>query len=250
MKGERWTREQTIVALYLFCTIPFNKCQAKHPTITHMANLIGKTPAAMNMKIGNFGRLDPTLAARGITGLKNGSKLEEIIWKEFDGRFDELANVSQQILESLNAAPVIRTDDLPAGTTREVIVKQRINQDFFRRVVISSYNNRCCITGIAIPELLEACHISDWASDEKNRTNPHNGLSLTPTLHQAYDKMLIAISPDYKVIVSQKIMDDSKMKDETRRFFTDLNNSTIIMPDRFAPSKDLLDINFQKFLRS
>lgn len=46
----------------------------------------------------------------------------------------------------------VKKDDLPPeGKEREAIVKQRVNQDFFRRRVLSAYNHTCCITGLAVP---------------------------------------------------------------------------------------------------
>lgn len=241
-----WTRNETIVALSLFCTIPFNECRASHHRIREVAALIGRTPAALNMKIGNFGRLDPTLAARGITGLTNGSALDESIWDEFCDNFDKLAFESERILTSFNVQANQIT--LPEGDEIQTLVKQRINQDFFRKMVITSYNNKCCITGVSTPNLLEACHIVGWSEDANNRTNPHNGLSLTPTLHRAYDNMLLAITPDYKVVVSESLLHDSSLRIFTKSFFKSINGMTIAMPDRFAPSRQLLSIHYNSFL--
>jgi putative restriction endonuclease len=39
----------------------------------------------------------------------------------------------------------------------------RVNQRFFRTVVLAAYENKCCITGLAAPELLVAGHIVGWA---------------------------------------------------------------------------------------
>jgi putative restriction endonuclease len=50
-----------------------------------------------------------------------------------------------------------------------------VKQYFFRQMVLASYAYRCCITGLAIPELLNASHIVPWAADPKNRLNPRNG---------------------------------------------------------------------------
>ncbi len=98
----------------------------------------------------------------------------------------------------------ISMDDLPEGKTREAVVRQRVNQRFFHDTVFSAYNNQCCITGINISSLLEACHIPGWKEDVKNRTNPKNGLCMTHTFHRAYDKYLMAITPDYDIVVSDQ----------------------------------------------
>jgi putative restriction endonuclease len=75
-----WTREQLIMALNVYFKIPFKDVKEKHPLIQKYAPLIGRTPTALKMKIGNFGRLDPTLKAKDIVGLGHGSKAEEPIW--------------------------------------------------------------------------------------------------------------------------------------------------------------------------
>lgn len=51
-----------------------------HPKVIEIANLIGRTPSAVNMKIGNFGSFDDNLKAQGIVGLSNASKLDKEIF--------------------------------------------------------------------------------------------------------------------------------------------------------------------------
>lgn len=53
-----WTREETIVAFYVYCIVPFASSSKSNPTIIHYAKLLGRTPSALNMKIGNIGRLN------------------------------------------------------------------------------------------------------------------------------------------------------------------------------------------------
>lgn len=45
-----WTREQTIVALSVYCKIPFNKASNNNPEIVKAAKLIGRTPVAVKMR--------------------------------------------------------------------------------------------------------------------------------------------------------------------------------------------------------
>ncbi|MFT7483686.1 MAG: putative restriction endonuclease, partial [Oceanospirillaceae bacterium] len=42
--------------------------------------------------------LDPELRKRGITGLSNGGKLEQVIWDEFHRNWDELAFESERLI--------------------------------------------------------------------------------------------------------------------------------------------------------
>ena len=70
------------------------------------------------------------------------------------------------------------------------LAKARINQDFFRKMVLDNYGNRCCLTGIPIPQVLRASHIVSWAEDPSNRLNPANGLCLSATYDAAFDAHL------------------------------------------------------------
>jgi putative restriction endonuclease len=65
------------------------------------------------------------------------------------------------------------------GKEKLAAVKVRVNQDIFRKMVLANYGGKCCVTGLSVPDVLRASHISPWAEDEKNRLNPENGLCLS-----------------------------------------------------------------------
>ncbi len=247
-----WTREETIVAFNLYCKIPFKNCSKSHPTIIRYAQILGRTPSALNMKIGNIGRLDPDLREQGITGLTHGAKMEVEIWNEFSTRPETLAYESEKIIANLLGKSVeenlqLDLNTLPQGKEREVVVKQRINQSFFREAVLSSYNYICCISGVGNPALLEACHIVDWSEDIANRTNPKNGLCLNPFFHKAYDKLLIAISPDLKISIGDELLQNIH-NDHFGKYLQGINGTKITMPDKFMPDRDLLQIHYEKYM--
>lgn len=56
---------------------------------------------------------------------------------------------------------ILTEDDIgiPVGEDIWTVFKTRKGQAFFRSTVLSAYNNTCCITGINIPQLLQASHI-------------------------------------------------------------------------------------------
>lgn len=252
MARNNWTREETIIAFNVYCKIPFKSSSKTNPTIIKFANIIGRSPSALNMKVGNFGRLDPELKKRGITGLVNGSKLEEEIWNEFNGNWDKLAFESEELIAKFQNKSIEKVDDtelnlenFPKGLDKERTVKTRVNQSFFRSTVLSSYNLRCCITGLFIPEFLVASHIKPWAKDKENRTNPRNGLCLNSIHDKAFDKGFITVTTDYKVLVS-KYFNDFQSEKSIQDFFTKYNHQKINLPDKFLPSKDFLDWHFEK----
>ena len=246
--NNNWTREETIIAFNVYCKIPFKNSSKNNPTIIKYANIIGRSPSALNMKIGNFGRLDPELKKRGIIGLVNGSKLEEEVWNEFNGNWEKLAFESEQLSakfqnKSIEEIVEFDLDNLPQGKERETLIKVRVNQSFFRSTILSSYNQKCCITGLSIPDFLVASHIVPWKKDEVNRLNPHNGLCLNSIHDKAFDIGLIGINPDFEIKISGKIKsfgEDSTIND----FFLKYENKKIYLPERFIPSQEFLDYHY------
>lgn len=211
-KDNNWTREETIIAFNVYCKVPFKSSSKTNPIIIKYANIIGRSPSALNMKVGNFGRLDPELKKQGITGLINGSKLDEDVWNEFNGNWDKLAFESEKLIakfqnKTIEEIETLKIKDFPKGEERETLFKARVNQNFFRSTILSSYNLKCCITGLPISDFLVASHIIPWSIDKDNRTNPHNGLCLNSIHDKAFDRGFITITPDYRIKVSNYLND-------------------------------------------
>lgn len=250
--NRNWTREETIIAFNVYCKIPFKDSNKNHPMIKKYADIIGRSPGSLNMKIGNIGRLDPKLRERGIVGLAHGSKIEQMVWEEFYSNPESFSYESERLIakyanDSIENTTNIIIDDLPAGKDRETMVKTRVNQSFFRSAVMTSYDYKCCISGVGNPGLLEACHIVGWAEDNQNRTNPENGLCLNSLFHRAYDNYLLAITPDYEIIISDDFIE--KVEEESFKIYLEeINGRQINMPTRFYPQKEFLDFHYQKYL--
>lgn len=77
MARKDWSKEETIIAFNVYCKIPFSQGVKTNPTIIKYANIIGRTPSALAMKVGNIGRLDPELKKRGIGGLQHAQDLKK-----------------------------------------------------------------------------------------------------------------------------------------------------------------------------
>lgn len=244
--GNRWTREQTIIAFNLYCKIPFQKANSSNPEIQEVARLIGRSVNSVKMKIGNFGSFDPELKTQGIVGLTNTSKLDEEIWNEFNSDWERLAFESEMLIAKLKNEPVgkVFVNDaltMPTGKEREVLVRLRVNQNFFRQTVLSAYEGTCCITDLRIPQLLVASHIKPWSkSDDKTeKVNPQNGLCLNVLHDKAFDCGLITVSLDFRLHVSDKIY---QLNDSTIVYdwFMRYDGRPIRLPGRFLPHKDFL----------
>lgn len=250
-EGQRlWTREELILAINLYCKLSFGRLHSRNPEVRNLANLIGRTPGSVAYKLVNFASLDPSLKARGIKGASNASNLDREIWKEFFNHWDVLPFESEKLLAKIKNTSVEKLNHIPEselpkeGKTRELVVKVRVNQSFFRNSVMASYNNTCCITGIQQAELLIAGHIKPWSVDEKNRLNPQNGIAINALHDKAFDSGLITISTDFKIKVSQILL-KQKTSQTIENYFIRYHNQNIILPSRFLPDPEFLDYHNQ-----
>lgn len=247
MSRTKWTKEETILALALYCKIPFGKIHKNHPQVIELSRFIGRTPSAVSMKMWNFGRFDPDLAAKGIVGLEHGSELDKEVWDEYYQNMEDLFDLTDSIA---GASKIIISDEelrLPVGETRTTTTKARKGQAFFRSTVLSAYNSTCCITGITIPSLLQASHIKSWTDSDPvtERTNPINGLCLNELHHAAFDKGVLTIDIDYRILIS-KVARDLYTNEAFNENFMRYDGKYITLPERFLPSKEMIDYHNSK----
>ncbi len=113
-----WTREELILAINLYCKLPFGKMHKTNAAIIELAGLNGRTPSSIALKLGNFASFDPTLKARGIKGAANASKLDKVIWDEFYNNWGEVLLQSEEMLAQKQHSTIekinnIELDQLP-----------------------------------------------------------------------------------------------------------------------------------------
>jgi predicted restriction endonuclease len=59
------------------------------------------------------------------------------------------------------------------------------------------------MSGLSDSRLLIASHIVPWSSDKQIRLNPSNGLCLSAIHDRAFDKGLMTLSDDLKIVISE-----------------------------------------------
>jgi putative restriction endonuclease len=127
------------------------------------------------------------------------------------------------------------------------LVKQRLHQASFREAVISAYRGRCALSGLPEPILLDAAHIIADVDEALGHPIVQNGIPLSKIHHAAFDAHLIGIDADYKVHVSDKLMDqkDGPMLEAIKS----LNNAKLILPTRTQdqPDRERLESRFKQF---
>lgn len=252
--AKAWTRDEVLIALNLYCKLPFGQLHQGNPEIIKVAELLGRTPGSVAMKLSNLASLDPAITQSGRRGLEGASTLDKAVWAEFMESPSKVLEESQGLSEELlgsdgadvhsvqEAAPEIAVSS-DEETSAVVSVKVRRGQRLFRRMVLASYADTCCMSGLGVPQLLVASHIRPWHDDIGNRLNPRNGLCLSALHDRAYDQGYLSVRPDMTIAVSSVLADDpSSLSVNT---LCVLEGKMIRLPEKFHPSQDLLHWHYE-----
>lgn len=126
-------------------------------------------------------------------------------------------------------------------------VKRRLHQSSFRVAIIHAYRGRCAISGIPEPLLLDAAHIVPDEHEQLGQPVIPNGLPLSKIHHAAFDSHLIGVDPDYRLHVSDRLLDkeDGPLLESLKR----LEGATIHLPTRHQdhPDPERLALRFESF---
>lgn len=239
----RWTEDELRLALALYCQLPFGKMHSRNKDINGLAEKLGRTPSSVAMKLVNFASLDQEIVNSGRSGLGNASAMDRQVWDKFQNNWDtEISRAADElgpITETVSQITAEEEIPVPIDTTRKAEVEVRKKQYVFRRMVLSSYVDICCISGVSEPRLLVASHIVPWKENIENRLNPKNGLCLSALHDKAYDRGLLTVLPDFTIAVSSEIIKlrNDKFIQET---LVSCHGKKIKLPEKFRPDPLLL----------
>lgn len=135
-----------------------------------------------------------------------GRSVRPIPDSEFDAIIREGLQREMEPWELSDAAGVAE-EAIPYQARKivEQLVQRPFREQAFRRKVRDAYDNTCAISGLRLingggrPEV-QAAHIRPVASEGPDSVR--NGLALTGTLHWLFDRGLIAVRDDFRVILS------------------------------------------------
>jgi hypothetical protein len=176
-KRVSWTREQLLIALRLYMRSPFGRLHARNPEIVDLALKIGRTPSAVAMKACNFASLDPAFRASQRKGLSGASDADRAIWNEFLADPEKIAAEAEEYCARIRPQ-IPDTDDaaiqIPAGETDVLrLIRARRVQSFFRAAVLTSYEERCAITGLG--KLCTGGCAGGSCSEHGDQIHPNSG---------------------------------------------------------------------------
>ena len=256
----KWTREHLLVALNLYCKLPFGSFDHRNPIIKEVAAKMGRSANSLAMKLSNLASLDPVHRARGVKGLEGASNLDRVMWNEFQANTLLFGAESEQRLHDLFTKDDNKEVDFlsrekvllvpPSGPTEiRTTAKARRGQQFFRQAILNAYDVRCCISGINVPDLLIASHIRPWGKFPDDRLNPRNGLCLSTIHDAAFDDGLITLDEELSVILSKRLK--SFFPQTTLEHnFVPFENKSIRLPDKLAePDPEFLRYHREKIFQ-
>lgn len=153
----------------------------------------------------------------------------EVISRDVD--YDDIASTTLQ--NTLNNNP-------GAGTDIEKIVKTRVSQGSFRRLLLLE-RHQCNLCDITTTSVLRASHIKEWSeSSREERIDANNGLLLCANHDALFDRHQISFEPNTgDICISASI-------DSEQRTALNLSDSfNLSMSDRM---KSYMQIHHKKFL--
>jgi putative restriction endonuclease len=139
-----------------------------------------------------------------------------------DGEFDRILKAGFAPILNENLAD--QNEILPGWSESPIpferpIVEMTVSRPFRERSfmynVRAAYSNRCAITGLRLingggrPEV-QAAHIQPVAS--KGPDSVRNGLALSGTVHWMFDRGLISVDDNYKIIVAKDHVPDDAVR--------------------------------------
>lgn len=238
-----WTNEERLVVFRLYCRTSFGRLHQRNPEIIQLAQSIGRTPSAVAMKACNFASLDPLHKSRNISALGNVSQADRELWTAFEQNSEAIAANAELAFETISNQKTVLDNsviELPEGPTEiERWVKTRRVQGFFRAAVLTSYESRCALSEIALPELLTASHIIPWRANIEKRADPRNGILLNALYDRAFDQGLITFDESLRVVLSPRLKEGT-VSDLQRESFLCIDGRPLRLPFRFSPDPEAL----------
>lgn len=166
-----------------------------------------------------------------------------------DRDLQELRMVAALSSESSFYERKIRSGNAPGA--KEQPPPEYVRNPAFRRVVTEVYDYRCAATGVRIllptgEAMVEAAHIHPFS--EAGDDDPRNGLALTPDMHWAMDRFLIAPGPDLRWHVSASL--DDRVPDFARLVALQGRSLFLPMEKRLVPKQDALAWRLERLRRA
>ena len=221
--GEVYKDDENQLVLELFMNLDYSQFKPENSDIVALSEFLREygydcSPGSIKAKLENLKSVNPEYTKDGRKGLSKICTFLRQAWAYYEPRgFETLSMDAEAARMRISGgewsaqSSVLDDDsgivdvliDFPEGKEKEVLLKVRTNQSVFRRRVLASFGNRCCITGMTGDKLLIASHIKPWAACVGDcawqRTDPSNGLCLNALHDRAFDRGIITLDDSCRV---------------------------------------------------
>jgi len=168
---------------------------------------------------------------------KSNSILQQVLLDEYfpktKNNFSNSIDRQQELFDDIEGK-ILRENAVEYRNEIKKLMQQQNEEEIFlrgslfKREIPKIYNNTCCISGMKIDatisvSMIDACHIVPFSQSYDDTIR--NGIALCPNLHRAFDRGLISIDNNYKVMVSKTFKED-----ETNYSIRVFESQKIILP--------------------
>ena len=143
----------------------------------------------------------------------------------------------QEVRSLVLNEPETRYKQISLVTEEDLFVRSGL----FKRYIPQLYQDTCAISGMRMRStfkynFIDACHIVPFALSHDDKVN--NGIALCPNLHRAFDRGLVSIDEEYRVMVSSHIDEIA----EHPYSLSKLDGKQIILPvqEQYLPAQENL----------
>ncbi|MDX1908347.1 MAG: HNH endonuclease [Bacteroidia bacterium] len=122
---------------------------------------------------------------------------------------DGFKGLEQEVLEEPAAAYATRMKHLLETHQEEDVA---IRGAAFKRTIPRIYQYTCAVTGWSLTtpaqvQMIDACHIVPFSQSLDDTIT--NGIALCPTIHRAFDRGLISLDTQYRIILSKDLTENT-----------------------------------------
>ena len=245
MGSERvdWSEDETLFLFKVFLTEPQSNLRLDSPFIGRLTEVLPRKREAIHHKLEDIRSNNPGYIASGRKPKKCANMVKEIwasLMEDDATTLRRMDDVYREYGEKGTITETVVLDDINPGLDVPSECTRRVGQQVFRRTVATNYDLRCCITGISTPELLVASHIKPWKeSDPEEKTSPYNGLYLNRLHDGLFDKHLMTLDEDLRIVYSDEVRENND-EDVFERFFGKSENARIRMPSKYDIDENLI----------
>jgi len=229
------------------------KLANNEPSFWHLHPIQGREPVMKSLEVRKASDVSNNIEYASLDSdlfdllqvLENIERLEESLTRYwFDRGHADLRSIVKVSSAISDYERHIRKGELGALPVGEA---DSVRSPAFRRVVTRIYDYRCAATGVRLllpsgEAMVEAAHIHPFS--EAGDDDPRNGLALTPNIHWAMDRNLIAPGPDRVWHVSKVL--DKRIPDF--QMLTSLDGMPLFLPSelRFSPKEESLEWRLER----